>query len=156
MTGDAEPVVDETELLAAIGRMVVEAAVLEYAVARLVAVSEGLRGEALEERALGIVKLTGEAMHQFKALAKRRPALAWLMRDTTGLLRARHFVAHSIVQQDAIVEGQAALFVVHPRSGENMITTGMAVDNARMIREGRDRIEALIERELARSGPDPG
>jgi hypothetical protein len=153
MTGDGEPIVDDTELLAAIGRMVVEAAVLEYAVARLVAVSEGLRGDASEECALGTVKRTGEAMRRFKALAERRPALGGLMRDTAGMLGARHFVAHSIVQQDAVSEGRAALFVVHPRNGENMITTGMAVSNARMMREGRGRIEAATKAELAASDP---
>jgi hypothetical protein len=100
MTDDAEPGVDDTELLAAIGRMVVEAAVLEYAVARLVAVSEGLRGAASEDRALEIVRKTGEAMRQFRALAEKRPKIAYLMRDTEGLLGARHFVAHSIFQQD--------------------------------------------------------
>jgi hypothetical protein len=144
MTGDAEPVVDDTELLAAIGRMVVEAAVLEYAVARLVAVSEGLRGGNCEARALEIVKKTGEAMRRFAALAEGNRKLTWLMRDTAGLLGARHFVAHSIVQQDAISEGRAALFVVHPRTGETMITTRQAVNNARLIREGRDRIEDEI------------
>jgi hypothetical protein len=156
MTGDAEPVIDDTDLMAAIGRMVVEAAVLEYAVARLVAVTEGLHVDACEQRALAIVRQTGNAMRMFESLAEQRPDLAWLMRDTQGLLGARHFAAHSVSQEDAISEGRVALFVVHPRSGESMITTRMAVSNARMIREGRDRIEAVIEAEQARTDPHPG
>ncbi|MGH3277145.1 MAG: hypothetical protein ACRDNZ_22805 [Streptosporangiaceae bacterium] len=97
MTGNPVSRLDDTELLAAIGRMVVEAA-----------------------------------------------------------LRARNFVAHSIVQQDAISEGRAALFVLHPRTGETMITTGQAVNNARLIREGRDRIQAEITAETSRHEPSRG
>jgi hypothetical protein len=47
---------DDTELSAAIGRMVVEAATLEHSAAVLVAATEGLRDEACEDRALAIVK----------------------------------------------------------------------------------------------------
>jgi hypothetical protein len=43
---------DDTELMAAIGRMMVKAAELEYAVAELAAAADdGLRGEECRERA---------------------------------------------------------------------------------------------------------
>jgi hypothetical protein len=78
---------DDMELMAAIGRMVVNAAELEYAVAELAATAEGLRGEECPERATAIVRRTGEAMRQFERLvSQERPDLGWLMRDTAGLL----------------------------------------------------------------------
>ncbi len=97
---------DDTELLAAIGRIIVEAAVLEYTVAELVAVSEGLRDEACEGRAVAIVRKPGQAMRLFERLAEQRPGLAWLVNDTKSMLAARHFVAHAVAQQDAIAEGR--------------------------------------------------
>jgi hypothetical protein len=139
---------DDTELMAAIGRVVVNAAELEYVVAELAATAEGLRGEECRERATAIVRRTGEAMRQFERLALERPDLGWLMRDTAGLLGARHFVAHAVPEQDAVAEGRPALFVLSPRQGETMITTGQALSNAEMIREGtgriRDEIAALL------------
>jgi hypothetical protein len=135
---------DDTELMASIGRMVVNAAELEYAVAELDATAEGLRDEECRERATAIVRRTGEAMRQFKRLAQERPDLGWLMRDTAGLLGARHFVAHAVPQQDAVAEGHPALFILSPRQGETMISTGQALSNARMIREGTGRIRDEI------------
>lgn len=133
------------ELMAAIGRMVVNAAELEYAVAELAATAEGLRGEECQERATAIVRRTGEAMRQFERLvSQERPDLGWLMRDTAGLLGARHFVAHAVPQQDAVAEGHPALFVLSPRHGETMITTRQARSNAQMIREGTGRIRDEI------------
>jgi hypothetical protein len=114
---------DDMELMAAIGRMVVNASELEYAVAELTAVSEGLRDEERRERATAIVRKTGEAMKQFKRLTQERPNLGWLMRDTVGPLGARHFVAHAVPQQHAVAEGRPALFILSPRQGETMITT---------------------------------
>jgi hypothetical protein len=77
---------DDTELMAAIGRMVVNAAELGYAVAELAATAEGLRDEERRERATAIVWRTGEAMRQFECLAQERPDLGWLMRDTAACL----------------------------------------------------------------------
>jgi hypothetical protein len=133
----------DMDLLAAIGRIVVEAAMLEYSVASLIAASEGLQGVEREERARAITASTGMAMRLFEKLAEGRDDLRPLCRDTKGLLQARHFVAHSVYQQDAVAEGRAALFILHPRTGETMITMTQAQDNARMIREGRTRIAAV-------------
>lgn len=134
----------DTDLLAAIGRIVVEAAMLEYSVASLIAAFEGLHGGEREERARDITASTGKAMRLFEKLAEGQGDLGPLWRDTKGLLQARHFVAHSVYQEDAIAEGSAALFILHPRTGETMITMAQAEDNARMIWEGRTRIEAVI------------
>jgi hypothetical protein len=144
---------DDRALFEAIGRVVVGAAELEYAVALLVAVTESLRGQECKERALEIVKTPGTAMREFKCVAAERPDLAWLQQDTADLLRARHFIAHSVVQQDAVAEGQAAPFIVHPKSGEEtMITTAQAVSHVRYFQEARGRIYVAIATELATGG----
>ena len=146
---------DDTELLAAIGRIVVQAALLDYSVATLVATCEGLRGEACEARAAAIVRTAGKAMGLFERLAKQRPDLAWLMNDTKLMFGARNFVAHSVAQQDAISDGEAALFILDPRTGESMITTRQARNNVRLISEGVARIQAAIAAEMSGGQESP-
>ena len=80
----------DTDLLAAIGRIVVEAAMLEYSVASLIAAAEGLQGVEREERARAVTASTGMAMRLFEKLAEGRDDLRPLCRDTKGLLQARH------------------------------------------------------------------
>lgn len=143
----------DRDLFEAIGRVVVGAAELEYAIALLVGATEGLRGQECKERALEIVKTTGEAMRQFERLGGARPDLMPLQRDSAQLMRARHFMAHSVVQQDALAEDEAALFVVNPKSGvETMITTAQALDHVRYFQEARGRINQAIATELATDG----
>jgi hypothetical protein len=97
---------------------------------------------------VAIVKKLGEAMRQFRQLAGKRPDLRWLMNDTAGLLGGRRFVAHAIAQEDAEAEGEAALFILRPRTGEEtMITTAQARNHARFVREGCERIQAAIAAE---------
>jgi len=60
---------EDRELLAAIGQAVVTAAALEYAVAVLVALTEGHQDQACEDRALSIVKGPGGAMRELRKLA---------------------------------------------------------------------------------------
>ena len=50
---------EDRELLAAIGEVVVNSAALEYAVAVLVAMTEGLRDQDCEDHALATVRKTG-------------------------------------------------------------------------------------------------
>ena len=141
---------NDTELLAAIGRIVVSAALLEYSVAELVAVTGGLRDEARQDRAVEIVRVPGKAMRLFERIAEQRPELGWLRREIRTMLGARHCVAPSVAQQDAVAAGRPALFVLQPRHGETMITTELARNNARMIREGVGWIQDAIAEEIAR------
>lgn len=80
---------DDTELMAAIGRMVVNAVELECAVAELAATAEGLRGQECRERATAIVRRTGEAMRQFERLAQERTDLGWRSSSATPPRRKR-------------------------------------------------------------------
>jgi hypothetical protein len=98
-------------------------------------------------------------MGLFRTLAEQRDDLRFLQRDTEGLLRARHFVAHAVFQEDAVTDdGMPALFILSPKQGETMLTLAQAEDNARMIREGRDRTQAAItaEASLRAAGGDDG
>jgi hypothetical protein len=61
--------VEDQELLAAIGQMVVDIAVLEYFVAVLVAVTEGHRDQDCEDQAVAIVKVPGNAMRELRMRA---------------------------------------------------------------------------------------
>jgi hypothetical protein len=140
---------DDTELLADVGRIVVNAAMLEYATAELVAITEGLRDAACRERAVEIVKVSGKAMRLFKDLAGERPEFRWLCGEVHIMLGARHFIAHSVVQEPAVAEGRPALFILQPRHGETMITAAQARKNARMIREGCTWVQEAIAAELA-------
>lgn len=100
----------------------------------------------MRDSAVAIVRTAGKAMGLFERLAKQRPDLAWLIRDTKSMFGARNFVAHSVAQQDAISDGEAALFVLDPRTGESMITTRQARNNARLISEGVARCRAATAR----------
>jgi hypothetical protein len=140
---------DDRGLFEAIGRIVIGAAELEYAVALLVAVTEGLRGRDAGARAHAIVKVTGQAGREFQGLATSRPDLAWLQQDTAQLMRARNFIAHPVVQEDAVAEGKAALFIVNSRSGEEtMITMAQVVNHVEYFKEARARIYMAIANEL--------
>jgi len=57
------------ELMAAVGRMVVGAAAVEYGVAVLVAVTEGHRDQAAAGRALQLVREDGAAVRALRELA---------------------------------------------------------------------------------------
>jgi hypothetical protein len=140
----------DTELLADIGHIVVNAAMLEYAIAELIAITEGLRGAACQERAVEVLKVPGEAMRLFKDLAGERPGFRGLYGEAHTMLGARHFIAHSVVQEPAVAEGRPALFILQPRHGETMITAAQARKNAQMIREGVTWIQKAIAEELAR------
>jgi len=149
--------VDDTELLAAIGRIVVESARLDYAIAILAATTEGLTGQDREIRARQIVKRSGEVPRQLKQLTEKLPGLAWLMDDIDGLRRGRNFVAHAVAQQDAVAEGHAALFIVNLRDGtETMITTSQAASHARYIQEDRRRIWDAIANQIRHRADPPG
>jgi len=78
----------ELELLAAIGQVVVNATVLEYQIAALVAVMEGRD----RDRARELARRTGEAMRQLEKQVKARPGradLRRLHRDAGAVLENR-------------------------------------------------------------------
>jgi hypothetical protein len=60
---------EDRELLAAIGQVVVDAARLEYFAAVLVAVTEGHRDQDCEEHAFAMVKKTGGAKRELRMRA---------------------------------------------------------------------------------------
>src|SRR5271169_3853037 len=105
---------ENQELLAAIGQVVVNAAVLEYQVAVLVAVIEGRD----EERARELAGITGKAMRALEELAavQQAPAhLRGLYRDARAVLRDRHVLVHSIAMVDMETDGAPGYSIWNPR-----------------------------------------
>lgn len=60
--------------MAAVGRMVVGAAAVEYSVAVLVAVTEGHRDQAAGDRALQLVHMDGAPVRELRKLLRDRPS----------------------------------------------------------------------------------
>jgi hypothetical protein len=135
---------EDRVLLAAIGQVVVEAAVLEYLVAVLVAVIEG-QGE---EHAQMLVARPGDAMRQMGRLVMERPdrsdlKLAW--HDARAVLNDRHVIAHSVALEHVEVNGQLAQVIWHPRSGrETQITAAQVLSHVQDIRIATRRVQKVI------------
>lgn len=146
---------EDPELLEYVGRIVVEAALLEYTVAMLVATADGLRDDACEAEALQLVTKPGKAMRELDRLAKEspdRPEFRWLHGDTATVLRGRHFIAHAVAQEPAITDdGEAALFILAPKADEpeTMVTLSQLVSQARLLEDSRQRIQERIDAETA-------
>jgi hypothetical protein len=139
--------VEDQELFAAIGQVVVNAAVLEYFVAVLVAVIEG-QGE---EHAQMLAARPGEAMGKLGKLVRERPdrsdlKLAW--HDTQAVLNDRHVIAHSVALEHVEVNGQLARVIWHPRSGrEAQITAAQVLGHVQDIRIATRRVQKVIAAE---------
>ena len=135
---------EDQELLAAIGQVMVDAAVLEYFVAVLVAVIEG-QGE---EHAQRLAARPGEAMRQLGKLVRERPdrsdlKLAW--HDAQAVLNDRHVLAHSVALEHVEVNGQLAQVIWHPRSGrETQITVAQVLGHVQDIRIATRRLQKVI------------
>lgn len=143
---------EDRELLAYIGRIVVDAALLEYTVARLVATAHGLRGEACDAQALQWATKPGNAMRELDRLAQARPEFPWLYGDTEIALRGRHFIAHAVAQEPAVTtDGEAALFILAPKAGEpeTMVTLSQLMSQARLLQHSREMIQEHINAEIA-------
>jgi hypothetical protein len=135
---------EDQELLAAIGQVVVNAAVLEYQVAVLVAVIEG----RAEERARELAASTGEAMRALKKLAavQEAPAhLRGLYRDARAVLDDRHVLAHSIAMVDMETDGAPGYSIWNPRrDADAPVTVPQLLEHAQDIRIVTRRAQALI------------
>ncbi len=87
---------DDQEILAAIGQIVVNASVLESEVAVLAALTEGSSGEAAHNRAREIAGKTGQAVSLLRSRAESDHRLGPLLRDVKGALGERGILAHSV------------------------------------------------------------
>jgi hypothetical protein len=126
---------------------VVDAAVLEYFVAVLVAVIEG----QAEEHAQMLASRPGETMRQLGRLVRERPdrsdlKLAW--HDAQAVLNDRHVIAHSVALEYIEVNGQFAHVIWHPRSGrETQITAAQVLGHVQDIRIATHRVQEVIAAE---------
>src|SRR5260370_21220003 len=98
-----DPVREYQELMAAVGRMVVGAATVEYAVAVLVAVTEGHRDQGAVDRAIQLVREDDAPVRELRKLAAGPPErrdLKWLLRSAEAVLEGRNVIVHAISLED--------------------------------------------------------
>jgi hypothetical protein len=147
---------EDKELMAAIGQVVVGSAVLEYSVAVLVAMTDGHRDQDCENHALAMVKKTGRTMRELRKLADahpERPGLMQLWRDARAVLDDRNVIAHSVALEDIEAGGHTGLVILHPRSGtETQLTTPEVLSHVQDIHIAYRRFRDAI---AAESSADP-
>lgn len=100
--------ITERDLLAAIGEVVVNAALFEYAVAILVATMEGCRAQECEHRAVGIVRPARLTMREFHRLVGEHPDrkdIQLALYDARSVLDDWHVIAHSLAMEDTEAGG---------------------------------------------------
>jgi len=125
-----DPVREDQELMAAVGRMVVGAAAVEYSVAVLAAVTEGHRDQAAGDRALQLVHMDGAPVRELRKLAAGPPErrdLTWLCRNAEAVLEGRDVVVHAIAPEHITAGAEGGLLGWHPRTGEEIWLTTPAV-----------------------------
>jgi hypothetical protein len=144
---------EDRELLAAIGQVVVDAALLEYFIAVLVAAMEG-RDEEWAHRELAA--RAGAARRALKDLVTARPDradLGRLYQDAVAVLDDRHVIVHSVAVADLDASSAPGMGIWHPRSNtEVRITAPQVLDHAHDIRILTRRARALFLAEIS-DGP---
>jgi hypothetical protein len=136
------------DTLAAIGEVVVDAAVLEYWIAVLVAAIEGKD----DERARQLVSEAGGTLKVLKKLVKERPDLNSFYRDAKAVLGDRHVLAHSVnlIVDDPDLEPGYSIW--NPRHDtEARIRTQEILEHAHDIRITARRARDLFISEISDS-----
>ena len=143
--------IDDQELLARLGKVVVNSTVLEYTIAVLVALTESKRGNACDDRAIEIVKQTGGARGQLAGLAKRRPDIEWLCSETDALLTSRNILVHSLILGHGQHEDQYVMSIYDPRRDtQTVINTDVVARHAEYFEQNCARFRDAINREIAK------
>ena len=127
----------DRDTLAAIGEVVVDAAVLEYWIAVLVAAVE----DKDDNRARELAKKPGATLDALKKVAKERPDLGALYHDAKAVLDDRHVLAHSVnlIVDDPDLEPGYSVW--NPRyDAEARITTQQILEHAQDIRIAARRV----------------
>jgi hypothetical protein len=142
--------VEDQELLANLGKVVVNSTVLEYTIAVLVALTEGKRGDACDDRAVEIVKQTGGARSELPRLARTRPGIAWLCTETEQLLTSRNILVHSLILGHGQDGDQYVMAIYDPRRNtETVVTTHVVARHAEYFEQNCARFRSAISAEVA-------
>lgn len=142
--------INDQELLAKLGKVVVNSTVLEYTIAVLVALTEGKRGDACDDRAVEIVKQTGGARRELAALAMIRPRIAWLCTETRDLLTSRNILVHSLILDHGQDGDQYAMAIYDPRQDtETVVSTHVVARHAEYFEQNCARFREAITAEIA-------
>ena len=136
--------VEDRELLAAIGEVVIDASALEYLIAVLVAATEGQP----EEHARKLAASPGAARTALGKLSAARPArmdLELLYRDAVAVIKDRHRLVHSVAMRDIQDSGEPGLGMWNPdTNAEARITAPQVLDHARDIRILAHKVRVMI------------
>jgi hypothetical protein len=144
------PGIDDQAILTELGRVAARSTVLEYTIAVLAALTDGCRGDAVDDRALQIVRQTGGARRQIAHLARIRPRIKWLCNDTDSLLEARNILVHSLVTgrgQDKDVYAAAIYSAKHDTV--EFITAQVVAQHAGYFAQNCAWFRGAIDAELA-------
>jgi hypothetical protein len=157
LAGPRDPVREYQELMAAVGRIVVGAATVDYAVAVLVAVTEGHRDQAAAGRALQLVQTDGAAMRELRKLAAGPPErrdLRWLCRNAGAVLEGRDVIVHAIPLEDITAGAEGGLIGWHPRTGQEIwLTTPAVLGHVEDFGIAWRRLDEAIAAATAQAGP---
>jgi hypothetical protein len=121
----------DRDTLAAIGEVVVDAAVLQYWIAVLVAAAEGTD----EDRARQLLERPGAALRALEKLAQERTDFVRVYRDAKAVLDDRNVLAHSVnfIEEDADLEPGYSIW--NPRhDAEVRITRQQILEHSQDIR----------------------
>jgi hypothetical protein len=136
--------VEDQELLAAIGKVALDAAALEYLIAVLVAATEG----QTEDYARKLAASPGAARKALEKLSAARPArmdLDLLSRDASALVTDRHVLMHSVAMRDIEDSGGPGVGIWNPlKNAETRITAPQVLDHARSIRILTRKVRVMI------------
>lgn len=140
----------DQELLAELGKVVVNSAVLEYTIAVLIALVEGRRGDACEDRAIDIVKQAGGVRRELAGLSEIRPGIARLCTETGQLLDSRNILVHSLITGDWRDRDQYIIAIYDPRRDTaTVVTPQVAARHAEYFTQNRNRFINAINAEIA-------
>ena len=135
---------DEEKVHAALGKVVMESAFMEWLVALLVAAVEG----KAQDRAKELSKEPGRAMKALKHAAQSDDELRRLYEDADALRKRRNLLAHSVAMVGMDVRHNKVYLYWHPKTDEeatlyphDLLTTASDIEAmcARLNRAAQER-----------------
>ncbi|HUY46022.1 MAG TPA: hypothetical protein VMV92_09890 [Streptosporangiaceae bacterium] len=134
---------EDTELLAAIGRMVVNAAQLECSVAELVAIADGLRGRKYQDRATRIRQnLDHGLVRRLMALPVPTGAHAAVPAEMTALCRGRR--ARMVIRPIPRAKSRAESVLTPGRTTCHLPAETARWSTITQIYEGTNQIQRVV------------
>lgn len=133
---------EEQEIYAALGKVVVMAAHMEWEVASLVAAVEGKDRDRTEE----LYTKSGKVMEALKRAGRSDDDLQRLYEEAVALIGRRHLIAHSLSMISMDARSHKLYLYWHPKTGaENAFYLGELLAIVRDIEVMCDRLHQLTQ-----------